>query len=303
VLFWNAIFLGSLETKMSSADKLGLEEKLADIEARIAALVSSKSSSSNHERRVLYAELELLRIETENTTVDPLDVDILYRFDKLRDQLRLTKIKRHWYDFIDRAVCGTASYLWMANAALFLAPPAMLIKPIDDILVKHNILSPHGMISEKIEKFIATTYLNLAGIELIFEGENLDSYNSKCPLVCFSHASAMDTFVIGALVPVRQHTLAKKELFLIPIVNLLFYTFGGIPVDRSDRSAAVLALQSATESAKAGGGCVVIAPEGTRSKSGQLLPFKKGPFYIWDELQSPIVPLVITGAYELCPPG
>lgn len=49
--------------------------------------------------------------------------------------------------------------------------------------------------------------------------------------------------------------------------------------------------------------CIVIAPEGTRSKSGQLLPFKKGPFYMWEQLQSPIVPLVFMGTYDLYPVG
>ena len=49
--------------------------------------------------------------------------------------------------------------------------------------------------------------------------------------------------------------------------------------------------------------CVLIAPEGTRSTTGQLLPFKKGPFYIWEDLHVPIVPLVVFGAFELFPRG
>ena len=48
--------------------------------------------------------------------------------------------------------------------------------------------------------------------------------------------------------------------------------------------------------------CVCIAPEGTRSKSGQIQEFKRGPFYMWEELQCPIVPIVIYGAFDLHPP-
>jgi 1-acyl-sn-glycerol-3-phosphate acyltransferase len=127
-------------------------------------------------------------------------------------------------------------------------------------------------------------------------------FESECPLVCFSHGSAMDTFILGAVIPVHSFTLAKKEMFLIPFLSLTMFAFGGIPIDRGNRSAAMQSLQKAIKSAKSGG-CVMIAPEGTRSKSGQLKEFKKGPFYVWDDLQTPIVPLLIVGAYDLCPPG
>lgn len=51
------------------------------------------------------------------------------------------------------------------------------------------------------------------------------------------------------------------------------------------------------------GQTIAIAPEGSRSKTGLLLPFKKGPFYLWEKLQPPIVPLLIIGAFDLYPPG
>lgn len=51
------------------------------------------------------------------------------------------------------------------------------------------------------------------------------------------------------------------------------------------------------------GDTLAIAPEGTRSTTGQLLQFKKGPFHIWEEFQTPIVPIVTFGAFDLYPPG
>lgn len=75
-------------------------------------------------------------------------------------------------------------------------------------------------------------------------------------------------------------------------------SFGGVPIDRSNREQAINAIQAAISSAQAGD-CLAIAPEGTRSLSGQILPFKKGTFYMWEQLQTPIVPLVFFGAYDL----
>lgn len=89
---------------------------------------------------------------------------------------------------------------------------------------------------------------------------------------------------------------------MIPFFAWSLWVFGGVPVDRNHRDKAIQSIRNAALSASSGG-CVVIAPEGTRSKSGQLLEFKKGPFYLWDEMKSPIVPLVFEGAFDLLPPG
>jgi hypothetical protein len=51
------------------------------------------------------------------------------------------------------------------------------------------------------------------------------------------------------------------------------------------------------------GECIIVAPEGTRSKTGQLIEFKKGPFHLWEQLKTSILPIVIVGAYDLYPPG
>ncbi len=64
-------------------------------------------------------------------------------------------------------------------------------------------------------------------------------------------------------------------------------------------------MRAITKAAKSAamGDCIAMSPEGTRSKSGQLLAFKKGPFYLWQQLQTPVVPMVTYGAFELYPPG
>lgn len=78
--------------------------------------------------------------------------------------------------------------------------------------------------------------------------------------------------------------------------------FGGIPVNRENRQQAIRAIAKTARLARVGD-CVTVAPEGTRSTTGHLLPFKKGPFYLWETLQQPIIPMVLLGPYDLCPPG
>ncbi len=72
--------------------------------------------------------------------------------------------------------------------------------------------------------------------------------------------------------------------------------------NRDNRDQAIKSISKAAKLAKLGD-CVAVAPEGTRSLTGQLLPFKKGPFYLWETLQNPVIPMVTIGAYDLCPPG
>lgn len=284
-----------------------MEEEYKTIFKRIQD-ISASSRSTNHDRRVLFAEAELFRMRYEETPLtgvaERLRETQLAELQALLKALNLQREKHFWYDSIDRWICGIAGWVWLLTSTCFLAPPVLVLKPLDFWLVQKGLLSPHSQMSELIEKFIANVMLLLSGADMVVINGDAGAFASaKCPLVTFSHGSTLDTFVLGSLIPMRQNTLAKKELFLIPFLNLLLYTFGGIPIDRNDRNAAVRQIHRAMTNAEMGGSCIMIAPEGTRSKTGHLLPFKKGPFYIWEDLQSTIIPVVITGAYELCPPG
>lgn len=157
-----------------------------------------------------------------------------------------------------------------------------------------------------MKRMMGYVLLWTAGVVLVTEGmaEGNDSFfkSNACVLCCFSHASTLDAFIIAAVIPVRSYILSKTDLFVIPFFSWLLAAFGGVPIDRNNRSHAVKSLKLAAESASAGD-CVAVAPEGTRSTTGQLLSFKKGPFHLWEQLQSPVVPVVIFGAYDLFPPG
>jgi hypothetical protein len=89
---------------------------------------------------------------------------------------------------------------------------------------------------------------------------------------------------------------------LVPFFGWHLLAYGAIPIDRSNRDQAVKAIAYAADQAGCGD-TVCVSPEGTRSTSGQILPFKKGPFHLWEQLKTPMIPLVIYGAYDLLPPG
>jgi len=94
----------------------------------------------------------------------------------------------------------------------------------------------------------------------------------------------------------------KKELFKIPILGRAMRLGSLVPVDRSNRDAAIQSLRAAGDVMRAGINMTVF-PEGTRSREGKLLPFKKGPFYLAMETGVPVVPMTILNSFELMPKG
>ena len=113
----------------------------------------------------------------------------------------------------------------------------------------------------------------------------------------FNHTSLLDTLIMIALLPEHTNAVGKKEQFDVPIWGWIIKRWGALPIDRADREAAIATLDIVGESF-ANGQSLLVAPEGTRSPTGQLGPFKKGPFYLAGRYQIAIVPVVIRGAFE-----
>lgn len=96
--------------------------------------------------------------------------------------------------------------------------------------------------------------------------------------------------------------LGKKEVFKYPIFGYGIRLIGVVPVDRSNSPAAVESAKLATQNLRRGKSYVVY-PEGTRSRDGGLLPFKKGAFMMAIEAGVPVVPVTISGATKIMPKG
>lgn len=117
-----------------------------------------------------------------------------------------------------------------------------------------------------------------------------------------NHQSQLDPpFLLGAI-PVHAVYIAKKELKWVPFLGWAAAAAGAIFVDRSNRERAVASLHAAAMKVK-GGRNVVIFPEGTRTTTGDLLPFKKGGFNLALDAGVPIVPVATVGGFRILPKG
>jgi len=121
-----------------------------------------------------------------------------------------------------------------------------------------------------------------------------------------NHLSHIDWLVDGAVLTPRKFTFigqVDKMTGVKGIVRDLTYWWAGVvPVDRRDRQAKKKTLETAIKMIK-GGYCLIIYPEGTRSRDGQLHEFKPGLGKLHIETGAPIVPAAHIGSYELMPPG
>ena len=92
----------------------------------------------------------------------------------------------------------------------------------------------------------------------------------------------------------RLHILYKAELSKLPLLGRVFILGGFVPVERDNREAAMASIARGAQSLRAGNSFLIF-PEGTRSRTRQLLPFKKGGFIMALQAQAPIVPVAING--------
>lgn len=181
---------------------------------------------------------------------------------------------------------------------LFIALPLLIIATFITALL--SIL--FAFIAEKTPLiYLPAKYWSRLACYLFFirvKVKNMDIVNKNESVIFVSnHQSMFDVWAIYGWLPTRFSWIMKKELGQIPLVGLACKKVGHIFMDRTNPAAAKRSLAAAEAQLK-NGNCVVVFPEGTRSKTGKLGAFKKGAFILAEELKLPIIPIAIKGAYE-----
>jgi len=127
--------------------------------------------------------------------------------------------------------------------------------------------------------------------------------SGRQPVIFMSnHQSNLDPPVLIATIPVPAVYISKKELKWMPFVGWVSQLAGVIFIDRGNREKAVQEIQRAAREIH-GGKNVVIFPEGTRTRTGELGPFKKGGFALAQKAGVPIVPMATVGGFQILPAG
>ena len=113
-----------------------------------------------------------------------------------------------------------------------------------------------------------------------------------------NHQSNFDIPVLLAYLPVQFRWLAKAELFKVPIFGRAMRGAGYVKIDRFNQKSAFESINEAAGKMK-NGVSVMIFPEGTRSRDGNIRPFKKGGFIMAVDAGVPIVPVVLKGTWTI----
>jgi 1-acyl-sn-glycerol-3-phosphate acyltransferase len=158
----------------------------------------------------------------------------------------------------------------------------------------------------ELYEWIARTWgrvvLWASGVRVEVQGpENLRL--DRPQIVASNHQSWYDVFAIAANLPKTFRFVAKEELARIPIFGRAWNTAGHISVNRSDRVQAIRTLEHFGDLIRKDNSIIVIFPEGTRSRDGKLLPFKKGAFMLALHTHVDIVPTAVLGSRAILKKG
>jgi 1-acyl-sn-glycerol-3-phosphate acyltransferase len=138
--------------------------------------------------------------------------------------------------------------------------------------------------------------LKAAGVKVVVRNPERVS-RTESRVYVSNHVSWFEIFALATVVD-RYRFVAKKEIQRVPLFGKAAGEVAAIYIERNNRKAAFSAYEEAAERIK-GGLNVVVFPEGTRGRTYELRPFKKGPFVLAIAAQVPIVPLISWGSREV----
>ena len=162
-----------------------------------------------------------------------------------------------------------------------------------------SLFDKRGLVQHRIARVWARALVWCSGSSLEIHGaENL----LKHPVAVYAanHTSYMDTPVIFASLPFQFRILAKKELWPMAFIGWYLARSGQIPIDTVNTHATLSSLGVGVKALRAGMPLFVF-PEGGRTSNGEMQPFLAGAAYLAIRAQVPLVPIALSGVYDLLP--
>jgi 1-acyl-sn-glycerol-3-phosphate acyltransferase len=184
------------------------------------------------------------------------------------------------------AVRSLATYVAVSLYVLIVAPPGMLIAALFGAKKHLYVL---GHIGVRLGCVLSGIRYRVAGAEHV--------PHDRAAVYCANHQSNVDPPVLFDAVHPMMHILYKAEIEKIPVLARAFNYGGFIPVDRRNKEAAMRSIEAGAQSIRSGNSFLIF-PEGTRSRTDELLPFKKGGFIMAIKAQAPIVPVAVQGGRD-----
>ncbi len=146
-------------------------------------------------------------------------------------------------------------------------------------------------------KVAGSSMMMLSGCHLTFAG--MEHLNPSRPALYISnHTSIFDLFLGMWLAPIGTVGIAKKQVVWYPLLGQLYLLSGHLLIDRGNTSRAVKSLIRLGNLVYKNRLSIWMWPEGTRSRTGRLLPFKKGIVHLALQTKLPIVPVIVSGAHR-----
>ena len=167
--------------------------------------------------------------------------------------------------------------------------------------VIYSIFRPRGPFGESILRGFGKLWVTVSGIRLRVSG--LENIRVGGPYVIVAnHRSNIDIMTLLAALPIPIRFLSKKEVFKFPLLGAAMRGVGMVPLDREMGRKELASIIRSGRKLMSEGRSLVIFPEGTRSLTGEMLPFKQGAFFIASQLGCPVLPVAVSGTGAVWPP-
>ena len=162
-----------------------------------------------------------------------------------------------------------------------------------------SLVAKTGRTQHRIAQAWARACVWISGSRLTIRGgENLQKH--KVAVYAANHTSYMDTPVIFSALPFQFRILAKKELWSLPFIGWYLNRSGQIPIDTENGHSALSSLGAGVKALRSGMPLFVF-PEGSRTPNGDLQAFLSGAAFLAIRAQVPLVPIALSGVYDLLP--